>query len=242
MAVVLDEVWQSHRRRSRRGGLRMGRRRWALKGVSMAVAPGELGGVVGRNGSGKTTLLRVVGAIVRPARGSVRVDGRVSTLLDLTPGLDRDLTGAEHMRVRAVLGGLSKREVADLWDEMTAFTGISADQLAEPLHTYSAGMVLRVAAAAALVPRCDTVVVDEVLAVGDASFQHQCLRRVAELVDAGASAILVSHDARLILDNCERTLVLDEGLLMADGASSDILADDLDTVLASHRAAPDSAR
>ena len=223
--ILLEEVWRSHRRRSRRGGLRPGKLRWALRGVSLRADPGEIVGVVGGNGSGKTTVLRIVAGIVEPSRGRVEVKGRVQSLIDLAPGLDRDLTGLETLRLRAILGGLSRADVTDLWDDMTGFTGIAVEQLAEPLHTYSAGMLLRVAAAAALVPDCDVVLVDEVLAVGDADFQGRCLDRVADLVAGGAAALLVSHDPTLIAHHAHRVVELHEGTVVTP-SSAEVAAPD----------------
>jgi lipopolysaccharide transport system ATP-binding protein len=221
--VVLDDVWRSHRRRSRRGGLRLGQLRWALRGVTVRVAPGDAVGIIGGNGSGKTTMLRVVAGIVEPSCGRVVVHGRVQSLIDLTPGIDRDLTGLEGLRLRAILGGLRRSEVAMLWERMIAFTGIDRDQLSEPLHSYSAGMMLRVAAAAALVPDADVVALDEVLAVGDAEFQRRCLDRIAELVGGGAAALIVSHDPSLIAKHTDRAIALDHGEVVAAGTPHDVL-------------------
>jgi ABC-type polysaccharide/polyol phosphate transport system ATPase subunit len=191
--------------------------------VSFEVAPGHAVGVVGGNGSGKTTLLRIIAGITEPSRGDVRIRGRITSLIDLAPGQDRDLTGLENLRLRAVLGGISRADTARLWDRMVEFTGISADQLGEPVHTYSAGMLLRVAAAAALVRYADVIAIDEVLAVGDADFQRRCLDRIEIMVSSGAAAVLVSHDHDLIAGHCSHVYVLDAGRFVASGPPRTVL-------------------
>ncbi|MGD9798421.1 MAG: ABC transporter ATP-binding protein [Acidimicrobiia bacterium] len=212
-AVVVDSLWKAYRRRNRFGWRRPSQGRWALRDVTFTVARGSSLGVVGTNGSGKTTLLQVLAGVLHPSRGDVAVNGRVASLVDLSAGFHRDLTGHENLVIGGVLLGLSRRELRDRYDEIVAFSGLAGDQLDAPLSTYSAGMGLRLGFSLVVHTDPDVLLVDEVLAVGDERFQQHCIDRVRHLLEGGCSVVMVSHDLDLVGGFCERVAVLDAGAL-----------------------------
>ena len=213
-SVVVDALWRSYRKR-RRTGVRLGggALHWALRDVSLTVPAGGSLGVIGANGSGKTTLLQVVAGVLGPSRGSVGVRGRVASLVDLSAGFHRDLTGHENLRIGGVLLGVSGDELASRYDDIVEFTGLTAQALDSPLSTYSAGMGLRLGFSLVVNSRPDVLLVDEVLAVGDEEFQHRCVEKVRELRDGGCAVMLVSHDMRLVRESCDDVAVLEDGEL-----------------------------
>ncbi len=228
-AVVASSLWESYRPR---GGLgwRRGEPTWALRDVSLDVAPGECLGIVGGNGSGKTTLLQVVAGVLRPTRGHVEVRGRVASLVDLSAGFHRDLTGHENVLVGGVLLGLTRQEVRERYDDIVAFSGLPADALEWPLSAYSAGMGLRLGFSLVAHTRPDVLLVDEVLAVGDAAFQRQCLDEVERLRSSGCAVVIVSHDLDLVRSHCQEVGVLARGELVELGPTEDALARYLERV------------
>ena len=222
-AVRASSLWEAYRPRGRLGW-RRGEPAWALRDIDLEVAPGRCLGVVGGNGSGKTTLLQVVAGVLPPTKGQVDVRGRVASLVDLSAGFHRDLTGHENVLVGGVLLGLSRREIRERYDEIVAFSGLPAEALDWPLGAYSAGMGLRLGFSLVAHIRPDVLLVDEVLAVGDAAFQRQCLRRVEDLMASGCAVMIVSHDLELVRAHCQEVAVLDRGELVACGATDDALA------------------
>jgi ABC-type polysaccharide/polyol phosphate transport system ATPase subunit len=221
--VVVDGLWEGYRPKTGRGGLRRGQWHWALRDVSFEASAGELVGVVGGNGSGKTTLLRCVAGVLRPTRGRVSTSGRVSSLIDLTAGVSRDLTGHENILIGGVLLGMTRAEIQTRYDEIVRFSGLSDDHLSEPIHTYSAGMMLRQACALVLHSDPSVLVVDEVLAVGDEAFHADCLARMDALQSGGCTVVLVSHELELVRERCKRVAVLDTGSLVFDGPTVEAL-------------------
>lgn len=189
---------------------------WALKHISFQVDRGESLAVIGSNGAGKSTLLSLICGLARPDDGSVWVDGRVAALLELGSGFHPDLTGAENVRLNAALLGLSRSRTTDVFDDIVEFAGIR-EFIQEPLRTYSTGMVMRLAFAVATSLDPDVVVIDEVLAVGDQSFQAKCLDKIHQLRTRGKTLIIVSHDAEIVKRFCDRAIWLDHGQLMMNG-------------------------
>jgi ABC-type polysaccharide/polyol phosphate transport system ATPase subunit len=223
-SIVVDGVWEAYRRRTRLGWRRRGEPHWALRDVSVSVPGGGCLGVIGGNGSGKTTLLQVVGGVLRPTRGRVEVRGRLATLVDLSAGFHRDLTGRENLLIGGVLLGLSREEVRERLEEIVAFSGLDDDAVDAPLAGYSAGMGLRLGFSLVVCSRPDVLLVDEVLAVGDDAFQRRCLARIRELRDEGCAVMFVSHDMGLIREHTDETAVLERGELAMVGPPEEAVA------------------
>jgi lipopolysaccharide transport system ATP-binding protein len=197
-------------------GVKPVERFWALRDVSFSVAAGQMFGVIGTNGSGKSTLLRLIGGVGRPDKGSVQVHGHIGALLDLGAGFHPELSGRENVFINGVIAGLTRREVAQRFESIVAFAELQ-QFIESPLRTYSTGMQMRLAFAIAVHTAPDILLIDEVLAVGDASFQQKCLQRIAQFKDDGAAIILVSHDTTLIRELCDEVLWLRAGHIVAHG-------------------------
>ena len=227
-AVVVDELWEAYRRRSRFGWRSRSELHWALRDVSLSVAAGRSLGVIGGNGSGKTTLLQVVAGVLQPTRGRVTVPGRVASLVDLSAGFHRDLTGHENLLIGGVLLGMSRAEVRRRYDEIVAFSGLAASALERPLLSYSAGMGLRLGFSLVAHSAPAVLLVDEVLAVGDEAFQGRCLERVGQLRGEGCAVMIVSHDMELVRRNCDEVAVLERGSLVQVSAPPEAVAYYLD--------------
>jgi ABC-type polysaccharide/polyol phosphate transport system ATPase subunit len=223
-AIGVDGLWQGYYPKSKRGWARRKEVRWALQDLNLAVAKGEMVGIIGGNGSGKSTLLLCVAGIIQPMRGSIRTVGRVSSLVELRAGMNRELTGRENVMSAGVIGGMSRKEVRDKYDRIVEFAELSEQTMNSPLRTYSQGMGLRVGFAVTICSDPDVLLVDEVLAVGDENFQQKCLGRVAELRQGGTGVLLVSHDLDLIAKECDRVGVLDGGKLVFLGGPAESVA------------------
>jgi ABC-type polysaccharide/polyol phosphate transport system ATPase subunit len=202
---------------------------WALRDVSFTAATGELIGIIGRNGAGKTTLLRILARITPPTAGVSRVRGRLSALLDVGTGFHDELTGRENIFLSGAILGMSRRDVRARFDDIAAFSGVERF-LDTPLKRFSAGMRLRLAFAVAAHLEPDVLVIDEALAVGDAEFQRRCIGRMEDLQRSGRTVIFVSHDLGAIGRLCERTLWLDRGRVVYDGATPETLRRYFDAV------------
>jgi len=221
-ATLREKLDERIRSRSRRTAAAPGEV-WALRDVDLEIGEGEIVGIVGRNGSGKTTFLKTVARIVRPTTGSVAVRGRVGALLEVGTGFHPELTGRENVFLNGVVLGMSRREVARRFDEIVEFAGVERF-LETPLKRYSSGMYLRLAFAVAAHIDPDVLIVDEVLAVGDAEFQRRCLGRISELGRDGRTVLFVSHDAGTVGRLCGRAVWLDQGRVKGDGPAHDILS------------------
>ncbi len=195
---------------------------WALKNVSFEVGRGETVGIVGANGSGKSTLLQLVCGILGPTSGSVKVNGRVSALLELGSGFNLEFSGRENVHLGCAVLGLAKDEVEARYGEIAAFADIG-DFLDQPVKTYSSGMLLRLAFAVAVSVDPRILVVDEALAVGDELFQRKCFSRIDALRGAGATILFVSHSGTAIIELCDRAILLDGGELLAAGTPKGIV-------------------
>lgn len=188
----------------------------ALKEVSFTIRQGETVGVIGRNGSGKSTLLGIIARVYRPTSGSIQVNGRVAPLLELGAGFHPDLTGLENIYFNGVILGLTRRQVAERLHEIVAFAELE-DYVDAPIRTYSSGMLMRLGFAIAAHVGADILLVDEVLAVGDAYFQQKCYRKIREFQEQGRTILFVSHDMEAVRQVAQRALWLDRGVLRADG-------------------------
>jgi ABC-type polysaccharide/polyol phosphate transport system ATPase subunit len=204
-----------------------GRRRgvdeiWSLKDVSLSVAEGEALGVIGRNGAGKSTLLRILSRITEPTKGVSRTRGRVTSLLEVGTGFHPELTGRENVFLNGAILGMSRRDIARRFDEIVAFAGVERF-IGTPVKRYSTGMHLRLAFSVAAHLEPDIMVVDEVLAVGDAEFQAKCLGRMESVEQEGRTVVFVSHNLEAIMRLCSRAIWLDRGEIMAEGPSADVV-------------------
>jgi lipopolysaccharide transport system ATP-binding protein len=195
---------------------------YALKNVSFRLEEGESLAIVGANGAGKSTLLSLAAGLAAPDGGRVQVKGRVGALLELGSGFHPDLTGAENLVLNAALLGLNRRKTRDLFDRIVEFSGIG-DFIGEPLRTYSSGMVMRLAFSIAIQSDPDLLLIDEILAVGDASFQEKCREAMAAFRRAGKSFLFVSHAAATVRETCQRALWIDHGSIMMDGGVRPVL-------------------
>lgn len=204
-------------------GMRSSRREhWALKDVSLTVQPGERVGIIGRNGAGKSTLLKIIAQITQPTEGHGEVRGRVGSLLEVGTGFHPELTGRDNILLNGVILGMRRREISDKIDQIVEFAGMSR-YLDTPVKRYSSGMYLRLAFAVAAHLDSDVLLVDEVLAVGDADFQRKCIGRMAEIGQEGRTLLFVSHSMPAVLRLCPRVVLLDGGRLAADGGSQTVV-------------------
>ena len=195
---------------------------WALKDVSFDVAPGEVLGVIGANGSGKTTLLRLLSRITDPTEGHGEVRGRTASLLEVGTGFHPELTGRENVYLSASILGMRRLEIDRSFDAIAAFSGIEK-HLETPVKQYSSGMYLRLAFAVAAHLEPEILLVDEVLAVGDAAFQRKCLAKMGEVAQGGRTVLLVSHNMGAVSSLCPRTIVLEQGRKVFDGKTEDAI-------------------
>ena len=188
----------------------------ALKGVSFDVAKGTTFGIVGRNGSGKSTMLKLIAGIGKPTSGAVRVDGRVSALIELGAGFHPEISGRENVYINGLMLGLSRREIAGRFADIVRFAELE-EFIDAPVKTYSSGMYMRLGFAVAINVDPDVLLVDEVLAVGDESFTHKCLDKFAEFRRRGRTVLLVTHSLDLVTRFCDEALWLDGGVAKAQG-------------------------
>ena len=183
----------------------------ALDRVDFRVDPGEAFGVIGGNGSGKSTLLKIVAGILRPTAGEVQVDGRVAALIELGAGFHPEISGRENVYTNGSILGLSRREIDPRFDAIVEVSGLG-DLLDEPAKNHSSGMYVRLGFAVAIHTDPDVLLVDEVLAVGDESFAHRCIRRIEEFLASGRTLLFVSHGLDLVESLCDRVMWLDRGV------------------------------
>lgn len=183
---------------------------WALKDVSFEVKKGEVVGVIGRNGAGKSTLLKILARITEPTEGRVTMYGRVASMLEVGTGFNPELTGRENIYLNGAIIGMTKAEIRAKFDEIVEFSGVGKF-LDTPVKHYSSGMYVRLAFAVAAHLDADILLVDEVLAVGDAEFQKKCLGKMSSLADSGRTVLYVSHDLRSINNLCQKVIYLENG-------------------------------
>jgi ABC-type polysaccharide/polyol phosphate transport system ATPase subunit len=188
----------------------------ALKGVSFDVAAGRTFGIIGRNGSGKSTMLKLIAGIGKPTSGTVRVNGRVSALIELGAGFHPEISGRDNVFINGMMLGLSKREIARRFDDIVRFAELE-NFIDAPVKTYSSGMYMRLGFAVAINVDPDVLLVDEVLAVGDEAFTHKCLDKFAEFRSRGRTVLLVTHTLGMVQRFCDEALWLDAGRVRAQG-------------------------
>jgi ABC-type polysaccharide/polyol phosphate transport system ATPase subunit len=232
IAVRVDSVSKQYRIYDRpadrlketltRGRWKAHREFWALKDVSFEVKAGTTTGIIGPNGSGKSTLLQIITGTLEPTHGSVLIEGRVAALLELGAGFNPQFTGIENIFMNASLMGFSNAETERLLPEIASFAEIG-DFIYQPLKTYSSGMYIRLAFAAAIAVAPQILIIDEALAVGDAVFQHRCMRRIKEMQENGTTILFVSHDPAAVRALCNRAILLNGGQKIAEGKPADVL-------------------
>jgi lipopolysaccharide transport system ATP-binding protein len=194
---------------------------WALKDVTFKVEEGERLGIIGRNGAGKSTLLKILSRVVYPTAGTARIRGRVASLLEVGTGFNDNLSGRENVFLNAALHGLTRQEIEAKFEDIVAFSEI-ARFIDTPVKHYSSGMRMRLAFAVAAHLDPDVLILDEVLAVGDLSFQRKCLERVGEMTGRGRTLLFVSHSMDAIMRYCDRCLWLDAGRIRLDGPAREV--------------------
>lgn len=196
---------------------------WALRDVSFEIGRGEVVGIIGRNGAGKSTLLKILSRITEPTTGRVRVGGRVASLLEVGTGFHPELTGRENIFLNGAILGMSRLEIKAKFDEIVAFAEVERF-LDTPVKRYSSGMYVRLAFAVAAHLEPEILVIDEVLAVGDAEFQKKCLGKMEEVSRGGRTVLFVSHQTGAVAGLCNRAMLLDQGQLVEIGSSRDVIA------------------
>jgi len=195
---------------------------WALRGIDLEIPHGSTFGIIGGNGSGKSTLLKVLAGILRPDEGTAEVDGRLSALLELGAGFHPELTGRENVYLNGAILGFTSREIRRRFDDIVGFAELDRF-IDEPVRNYSSGMYVRLGFSVAIHVEPDILLVDEVLAVGDHTFQKRCLDRFAQLKAEGRTIILVSHDLDMVGWLCEQTAWIQQGTLQAVGPSPEVI-------------------
>jgi lipopolysaccharide transport system ATP-binding protein len=196
---------------------------WALRDVSFQVQQGEVVGIIGVNGAGKSTLLKVISRITPPTRGQISIRGRVSSLLEVGTGFHQELTGRENVYLNGTILGMRKREVDRKFDEIVEFSGVEKF-LDTPVKRYSMGMRVRLAFAVAAHLEPEILIIDEVLAVGDAEFQKKCLNKMEDVGNEGRTVLFVSHNMAAITRLCRRGILMSAGSVIADGETHEIVS------------------
>lgn len=205
-----------------RGRWKRHREFWALHEISFEIEAGTTTAIVGPNGSGKSTLLQIITGTLEPTHGNVWYEGRVAALLELGAGFNSEFTGVENVYMNAALMGLSRSEAEALLPEIERFAEIG-EFIRQPVKTYSSGMYIRLAFSVAISASPSILIVDEALAVGDAVFQHRCMRRLKQMQQDGVTILFVSHDPSSVRALCSRAILLNEGHRVADGKPSEVL-------------------
>lgn len=194
----------------------------ALDDVSFSVMPGEVIGIIGRNGAGKSTLLKILSQITPPSKGSIHLRGRVASLLEVGTGFHPELTGRENIFLNGAILGMTQKEIKNKFDEIVEFAGIEKF-LDTPVKRYSSGMYVRLAFAVAAHLEPEILVVDEVLAVGDAEFQKKCLGKMGEVAKAGRTVLFVSHNMAAIQGLCQQVILLEDGIIKMIGETGEVI-------------------
>ena len=212
---LLRELW-------RPAGGRAEEYTWALRDVTLSVERGTTVGIIGRNGSGKSTLLRIIGGILKPDEGELRVDGHTSTLIELGAGFHPDLTGRENVLVNGLILGLSRRELRERFADIVDFAELG-EYIDEPVRTYSTGMYMRLGFSVAMHIDPDIILIDEGLAVGDMAFVRKCVDRLNRFKKEGKTIVVVTHEMNTVKYWCDQGVWLHEGRVMADGDPGDVV-------------------
>ena len=206
----------------KKGPARTGERFWALKDISFDVKEGEVLGIIGRNGAGKSTLLKILSRVTTPTEGCVKIRGRVSSLLEVGTGFHQELTGRENVYLNGMIHGMTKTEIKKKFDEIVDFSGIEKF-IDTPVKRYSSGMNVRLGFAVAAHLEPEILIVDEVLAVGDAEFRRKCLDKMQEVSEGGRTVLFVSHNMNAVRELCSRGILLEAGKIINRGPINKIV-------------------
>ncbi|WP_291088889.1 ABC transporter ATP-binding protein [Empedobacter sp. UBA7494] len=196
---------------------------WALKDINFQVEQGQAVGIIGRNGAGKSTLLKLLSRVTKPTTGSIKYKGRIASLLEVGTGFHPEMTGRENIYLNGAILGMTRKEITRKFDEIVDFAGVER-YIDTPVKRYSSGMYVRLAFAVAAHLESEILIVDEVLAVGDAEFQKKCLGKMGDVTkEEGRTILFVSHDLRAVERLCERSILLDKGTIHSNGFTNDII-------------------
>lgn len=201
-----------------------------LKGVSVSIKKGEVVGLIGENGSGKSTLLKLMTRIIYPDKGEIEIKGKISSLLELGAGFHPDMTGRENIYTNASIFGLTKKEIDERLEKIIEFSELG-EFINNPVRTYSSGMYMRLAFSVAINVDADILLVDEILAVGDASFQAKCFKKMQEIKNEGKTIVIVSHDLASIERLCDKAVWIENGLKKIESRPHDAIAEYLDKIM-----------
>jgi len=201
---------------------------WALKGVSFKVHKGETLGIIGENGSGKSTLLKCIAGILQPSKGAIKVDGKISPLLELGAGFHPELSGRENIYVNGAILGMTRKQVEERYDDIVAFSELE-EFIDNQVKFYSSGMYIRLGFAVAIYSNPDILLIDEVLSVGDESFRKKSFEKINEFRAANKTIILVTHDMSSAARFCDKLLLLHKGVITKTGEPNTVIKDYVDT-------------
>lgn len=195
---------------------------WALKDINFSIKKGESFGIIGANGSGKSTLLKLIAGVSEPTNGNIKIDGRIAPLIELGAGFHPELTGKENIFLNGIILGLKRKDIETKCNDIVNFSELNKF-IDEPVKHYSSGMYLRLAYSVAIHTKPDILLVDEILAVGDETFQHKCLDKLRSLQKNGVTTIIISHDRAIIKKFTHTTLLLDHGKQVMLGPTTEVL-------------------
>jgi lipopolysaccharide transport system ATP-binding protein len=196
---------------------------WALRDISFEVKHGEALGIIGHNGAGKSTILKILSRIMKPTKGDLSVKGRLSALIEVSAGFHQDLTGRENIFLNGTILGMTKREIESKLDQIIAFSGIE-EFIDTPVKRYSSGMYARLGFSVAAHVDPDVLIVDEVLSVGDYTFQQKCIERMKSVIAGGTTVLFVSHNLKSVAEFCQRSLLLEHGQVAAIGPTQEVIS------------------
>lgn len=214
---------------------------WALKNVSIDINPGEVVGIIGKNGAGKSTLLKVLSKITAPTEGRIEINGRVASLLEVGTGFHPELTGRENIYLNGTILGMTKKEVKEKFDEIIEFSGIGKF-IDTPVKKYSSGMYVRLAFSVAAHLEPEILVIDEVLAVGDAEFQNKCLGKMQDVASTGRTVLFVSHNLAAVKKLCTKGVLLEKGEVKIQGDINDVIQEYIKSGESSHIYKPEAVK
>lgn len=212
---------------------------WALRDISFEVKRGEALGIIGHNGAGKSTILKILSRIMKPTKGELAVNGRLTALIEVSAGFHQDLTGRENIFLNGTILGMTKSEIKSKLDQIIAFSGLE-EFIDTPVKRYSSGMYARLGFSVAAHVDPDVLIVDEVLSVGDYVFQQKCMERMREVINGGATVLFVSHNLKSVAEFCQRSLLLEHGETVAIGPTQEVISSYLNRSRSAHLKAAES--